>query len=75
MWKDIPLLPESASTIAGEYDLLWWFLVGLTVVFTALIFVGVVALVTIYKSARTRPRRRRSKVRSCWSWCGRAFRS
>jgi cytochrome c oxidase subunit 2 len=55
MWKDIPLLPESASTIAGEYDLLWWFLVGLTVVFTALIFVGVVALVTIYKKRKDSP--------------------
>jgi cytochrome c oxidase subunit 2 len=38
MWKDIPLVPESASTIAPHIDLLWWFLVGMTVFFLILIF-------------------------------------
>lgn len=55
MWKNIPLLPESASTIAGEYDLLWWFLVGLTVVFTALIFVGVLVLISVYRKTKDSP--------------------
>jgi cytochrome c oxidase subunit II len=54
MWKDVPLLPPSASTITGEYDLLWWFLVALTVVFTVLIAGLVLAFVVIFKKKEGR---------------------
>ncbi len=47
MWKDFPLLPDSASTMANQIDMVWWFLVALTVVMTALIAAAVVGM-TIY---------------------------
>ena len=40
----IPLFPERASTIAGEVDALYFFLVGLSVVMSVLIATLVVAL-------------------------------
>jgi cytochrome c oxidase subunit 2 len=40
---DIPLFPEGASTIAGEVDALYFFLVGLSVVMSVLIATLVVA--------------------------------
>ena len=36
-FKDLSFFPESASTIAGEIDLLFLFAVGVTVVFSVLI--------------------------------------
>ncbi len=40
MW-DFPILPEQASTFAGEVDLFYFALVGLTAFFTILIYVGI----------------------------------
>ncbi len=50
MWKDIPILPESASTIAPHVDLIWWFLVALTVFFVVLIGAVIVGLATVYRN-------------------------
>jgi cytochrome c oxidase subunit 2 len=44
MWKDFPLLPDSASTMANQIDMVWWFLVALTVVMTGLIAAAVVGM-------------------------------
>ncbi len=49
MWKDIPILPESASTIAPHIDLLWWFLVAMTVFFVIAIGAAVVGFCARYK--------------------------
>ena len=49
MWKEFPLLPDSASTMANQIDLVWWALVGITVVMTVLIFVAVLAFVVMYR--------------------------
>ncbi len=49
MWKDIPLVPPNASTIATQVDLLYWFLVALTVFFVVLIGIVVVGLCTWYR--------------------------
>ena len=49
MWNDFPLLPESASTTAGQVDLVWWYLVAVTVVFTVLIAVLVVTFVVWFR--------------------------
>jgi cytochrome c oxidase subunit 2 len=39
MWSDLPLFPEQASTVAGEVDNLYFFLIGVSGFFTVLIFV------------------------------------
>jgi cytochrome c oxidase subunit 2 len=49
MWKDTPLVPPNASTIATQVDLLYWFLVALTVFFVVLIGAVVVGLAAYYK--------------------------
>lgn len=49
MWKNFPLLPEQASTIAGQVDALYAFLVSVTIFFTALVFVGVFILAVKYR--------------------------
>ncbi len=50
MWNDFPLLPgTSASTMGVQIDMVWWFLVALTVVMTVLIFVAVITFVSMYR--------------------------
>jgi cytochrome c oxidase subunit 2 len=49
MWKNFPLLPERASTIAGQVDALYAFLVSVTIFFTAIVFVGVFILAVKYR--------------------------
>jgi len=49
MWKDFPLLPDSASTMAPQVDMVWWFLVALSVVMTVLIFATVIAFVAYFR--------------------------
>ncbi len=44
MWRNLPLLPERASTFAPEVDTLYGFLVGMSVFFIALIFI----LITVF---------------------------
>ena len=37
MWDDAPLFPEAASSIAGDVDLFYFFLIGVSVFFSVLI--------------------------------------
>lgn len=56
---NFPLNPPAASTFAGQYDTLFYVLVGLTVFFTLLIVVGVLAFAYRYRQGspadRSRP--------------------
>lgn len=52
MWKDIPLVPDNASTIATQVDILYWFLVALTVFFVVGIGAVVVGLVSYFKDRK-----------------------
>lgn len=56
MWKDIPLVPENASTIATQVDALYWFLVALTVFFVILIGIVVVGLTGYYRKRAGGPK-------------------
>jgi cytochrome c oxidase subunit 2 len=49
MWKDFPLLPENASSMATQIDMVWWFLVALTVVMTVGIFAAVVSFAVWFR--------------------------
>ena len=49
MWEGFPLFPEQASTIAGGVDSLYLFLVGLTVVFSVLIFTVIFVFAIVYR--------------------------
>lgn len=49
MWNDFPLLPDNASKMGFQIDLVWWFLVALTVVMTTLIFAAVVIFVVWFR--------------------------
>ena len=49
MWEGFPLFPEQASTIAGGVDALYLFLVGLTAVFSVLIFTVIFVFAIIYR--------------------------
>jgi cytochrome c oxidase subunit 2 len=55
MWN-FPLLPESASTIAGQVDALYWFLVSVALFFSMVILVGLV-----YSAVRYRKTSRASR--------------
>jgi len=52
MW-DFPLFPKAASTLAPRVDLLYLFLVGVTLFFTLLIFAVVFYMAVRYRRART----------------------
>jgi cytochrome c oxidase subunit 2 len=58
MWQGLKFLPEQASTIAGKVDALFFFLVGVSVVFAGLIFtlVAIFALRYRRRSEAERPR-------------------
>lgn len=58
MLRDFPLFPPQASTYAGREDALFFFLVGVTVFFVALIF-----LLVIYFAIRYRRRRKDERPR------------
>ncbi len=49
MWKDFPLFPEAASTAAGQVDLLYFFIVGINVVFTFGVFAVAVYFAVRYR--------------------------
>lgn len=49
MWKNVPLLPERASTFAPEVDALYGFLVGMSLFFTALIFILIAVFAIKYR--------------------------
>ena len=49
MWEGFPLFPEQASTIAEGVDSLYFFLVGISVFFSVLIFTLVFVFAVIYR--------------------------
>jgi len=52
MWKDFPLYPEQASTIAQPVDLLYFFLIAVSAFFALLISVLVVVFAAKYRKSR-----------------------
>lgn len=48
-WKNLPLFPEQASSVASRVDALYWFLVAVSLFFTALIFLLVTVFVIRYR--------------------------
>ena len=56
MWKNLPLFPEQASSLAGQVDGLYFFLVAVSAFFTVLIFMMVFVFAVKYrKSAHPNP--------------------
>ena len=49
MWEGFPLFPEQASTIAEGVDSLYFFLVGISVFFSLLIFTLVFVFAIVYR--------------------------
>ena len=49
MWQDLPLFPPQASTIASQVDALYFFLIGISVIFGGLIFVLVIYFAVKYR--------------------------
>ena len=49
MWQNLPLFPESASTLAGQVDGIYLFGVAIALIFSALIGVMVIALAVKYR--------------------------
>lgn len=49
MWKNFPLYPEQASTVAGQVDALYAFLISVSIFFTALVFAGVFIMAIKYR--------------------------
>ena len=49
--KDLPLFPEQASTIAGQVDALYAFLIAVTVFFTVLVAAMVVIFSIKYRKS------------------------
>lgn len=52
MWKDFPLYPDQASTIAQPVDLVYFFLIAVSAFFALLISVLVVVFATKYRKSR-----------------------
>ena len=52
MWSNLPLFPARASTIAGQVDALYLFLIAVTVLFSVLIAVLILAFSIRYRRAR-----------------------
>ena len=51
MWKNLPLFPEQASSIAGQVDGLYAFLIAVSAFFTLLIFLLVFVFAVKYRKA------------------------
>jgi cytochrome c oxidase subunit 2 len=49
MWKNFPLFPEAASSLAGQVDGLYFFLVAVSAFFTVLIFVTIFIFAIKYR--------------------------
>ena len=45
----LPLLPESASTMADQFDWLFWFVVAVTAAATAVVFLGILYFCVRYR--------------------------
>ncbi len=52
MWKDLPLYPEQASTIAQPVDLLYFFLIAVSAFFALVISVLIVIFASKYRKSR-----------------------
>ena len=52
MWSKFPILPESASTVSGQIDALYYFISAITVFFTLLIFVAVFVFAVRFRRRR-----------------------
>lgn len=50
MWLGFPLFPERASTVAAQVDAIYFFLLGISIFFTALIFLLLVYFAVRYRS-------------------------
>lgn len=49
MWEGFPLFPEQASTIAQGVDALYYFLVGISIFFSILIFATIFVFAIVYR--------------------------
>src|SRR5579871_6523585 len=56
MWRALPLFPERASTAAGQVDALFFFLIGVSVFFAALIFGLIIYFCVRYRQRAGRER-------------------
>ena len=71
---DIPLFPERASTLAGEVDALYFFLVGLSGFFAVLIATLIVAFAIVFRRRHADEVGARCMAACCSKWDGRSFR-
>ena len=51
MWKNLPLFPEQASSLAGQVDGLYFFLIAVSAFFTLLIFVVIFVFAVKYRKS------------------------
>jgi len=51
MWKNLPLFPEQASSLAAQVDGLYFFLVAVSAFFTLLIFVLIFVFAVKYRKS------------------------
>lgn len=69
--SSIPLIPDSASTLSGEVDALYFYISGVTVFFTLLIALAVVFFVIRYRRRNAfeipRPIEGSTKLETLWS--------
>lgn len=69
--KNLPILPDQASTFASEYDLLFWTLTALTIVFTTLVLLMLIILSLRYRRGaqvdRSRPVHHDIRLELTWS--------
>ena len=71
----IPFVPESASTVSGKVDALYFYLSGVTLFFTLLISGVLIFFVIKYRRRSPLRFRGRSPVRTNWKRSGRLFHS
>src|SRR5260370_16737422 len=71
MQSSIPLLPESASTLSGDVDALYFYLCGVTIFFTLLIGGAIIFFVIRYRRRNPfeipRPIEGSTKLETFWS--------
>ena len=72
----IPFIPESASTVSGKVDALYFYLSGMTLFFTLLISGTIIFFVIKYRRRNRRLKfRGRLPAHISWRRSGRLFRS
>lgn len=69
MWT-FPLYPEQASSLAAEYDLVFWYEIAIGLVFSAIVCVSILFLVIRYRRGarvdRSNPPTHNSKLEALW---------